>query len=373
MGAKRLTERFAYQGGKVNRTGPRPVISGVLLCGPTSANRRRYRKEAFAGEGVKKYEGKPVYVGHPTGRDERTYGEQIGWIRNPRLRADGMPVADIEVKPKHPLAEQFLDDAETHPTAVGMSHVANCQTRPAEDGWEEVMSIESVESVDVVLNPATTTSLFEQKGNTVKISLKQFVERFGPKWGVKKWATATKLVEDFGAPADAPVMDAPPDDAAGDEGDLKTALMAALAPILDDAFESGDSAKACSALKDFIKMHSKHTGTGDVPAVDGDSDDADDDDDDTETEESAKPKLADPWAVLKECREVCGPEFIPGDAMLKALSRTPDEADRKALLAEHKAITSAQYQRPQSGRPTAATKTDETVPTDGKKFAESIR
>jgi hypothetical protein len=173
MVAKLLTERFAYQGGRVDRTGSRPVVRGVLLCGASSANRRRYRKEAFAGERVKRYDGKPVFLNHGEGRSGRRYEDRIAKVINPRLNAAGLPVGDLEVRPKHPYAEAFLDDCENDPTSVGMSHVANCATVRASDGWEEISEIERVESVDVVLDPATTRGLFEstnRKGKTVKLS-----------------------------------------------------------------------------------------------------------------------------------------------------------------------------------------------------------
>lgn len=259
MTTKRLEERFAYSGGKVDRSGPRPIIRDVLLCGPTSANRRRYLREAFAGDRVKKYNGRPVFLNHGTGGAPRQYESRIAKVINARHRADGMPVGDLEVRPKHPYAEAFLDDAENDPTSVGMSHVAHCQTRLGKDGWDDVHAVSHVESVDVVLDPATTKGLHEQTGSRpVKISLKQFVARFGAKWGAHKWAAATMLVEEMGDMGAAPVMDEPPADVA--DGDLKSALTSALMPMVEEAFETGDATKAMAALKDFIKLHAKHTG-----------------------------------------------------------------------------------------------------------------
>jgi hypothetical protein len=158
---KLITERFAYEGGTVDRTGPRPIVRGVLLCGATSANRRRYKKEAFAGARVKRYNGVPVYLNHGDGRSPRRYEDRIAKVVNARHRADGMPIGDLEVRPKHPFAEAFLDDATHDPTSLGMSHVAHCATETARDGWEDVREVAEVESVDVVLDPATTKGLFE--------------------------------------------------------------------------------------------------------------------------------------------------------------------------------------------------------------------
>src|SRR5687767_1782926 len=111
MGRKLITERLAFSGGRVDRTGPRPVVREVLLCGPESANKRRYQREAFAGERIKRYAGVPVYLNHGEPRKSRRYEDRIAKVVNPRHRAsDGMPVGDLEVRPKHPYAETFLDD-----------------------------------------------------------------------------------------------------------------------------------------------------------------------------------------------------------------------------------------------------------------------
>lgn len=366
--AKLLTERVAFSGGTIGGTAEAPVIEGVLLCGAVSANRRRYLTKAFEGERVKRYNGKPVNLNHGRDRDGRPYQEQIGVIQNARHRADGMPIGDIAVNPKKPYAEAFLWDAKHQPKACGMSHVAHCETTRGKDGWEDVTELVAVESVDVIGagNAATTKGLFEHKGSAVKISLKTFVERFGPQWGAKKWAAATKLVEDMGDLTDVPSVEEPPADAGG--GDLKAALMSALAPMLDEAFDSGDSSKLIAALKDFIKLHAKHTGKetpAETPADDGDDDAA---------EESKKPQ---PWTVLKECRDA---DYHPSDTELEILAREPDATKRKTYVTEQKKkAANAKAEKPVAGGrppgPGGATvkATEAKVPTEAKAFAASIR
>ncbi|HJZ56768.1 MAG TPA: hypothetical protein VKE74_17505 [Gemmataceae bacterium] len=177
----RIVERFDFSAGRVDRSGPRPMIRGVLLCGPVSANRRRYRKEAFAGERIRRYADVSVYINHSDGRADRSYAEQIGWVRNPHNRSDGMPLGDIEVKPAHPCAGLLLDDAQHDPRAVGMSHVAHCQVRPTRDGWEDVFDINRIESVDLVLDPATVKGLFAEQrrrtGATRRRTIAELVKR----------------------------------------------------------------------------------------------------------------------------------------------------------------------------------------------------
>ncbi len=373
MSQKLLSERFAFTSGRVGGTPDAPVIEGVLLCGAVSRNRRRYLKEAFAGDKVQRYNGVPVKVTLKHGEANTLYQEQIGIVQNARLRADGMPVGDLAINPKKPYAEAFLWDAQHQPKACGMSHVATCKTRRGSDGWDEVTDIAEAVSVDVIGAgmAATTQSLFESKrSRAMKFSLKTFGESFGPKWGPKKWGAFVKLCEDIGDVADAPVMDdMPPGEDGG--GDLKTALMSALAPMLDEAFESGSADALISAIKDFVKLHAKHTGQKPAEPVE-----ADEDEDDKPFPESRKP--LDPWLVLKECRAECGPDFTPGDGLLKALSGMRDEGDRKALLAEHRAAGKAAKESPLSGRPrfTPGTKTlaeSKVPPTTAKDFAAAMR
>ena len=160
--SKTFTEKSVMSNIKVDRSGAYPRLIGVSLCGPTSSNRRRYNREAFAGSRVNRYDGRPVFLNHSQSRGSRRYEDKIAVIENPRLRADGMPIGDLAVNPKHPYSEMFLHDAEHHPSTVGMSHCATCKTKNAPDGIEEIVEILSVESVDVVLDPATVAGLFEQ-------------------------------------------------------------------------------------------------------------------------------------------------------------------------------------------------------------------
>ena len=365
MEAKLLTEQYKFAGGKVNREGG--FIDDVLICGTSSANNRDYPTAVFRRD-FAKYEGRPVNADH--GR-EATVSRRLGWFSNVKVGEDGKPRGRLNLLKSHDLYESVMEAAERNPALYGMSHVAMCKTRrDISTGREVVESIEEVESIDLVADPATTPGFFEsrRKGKAVKISLKTFVERFGAKWGPKRWADATKLVEELGDMGDAPVMDEPPADG-GDEGDLKSGLMAALQPFLEEAFESGNSDKACSALRDFVKMHAKHTGNS---ADSGDK--ADEPDGDEPTPESKQPN---PWDVLRECTEA---GYTPSPTELETLSLQPDPAKRKAFLTEQKAKqANAKAEKPQSaprkpGADQGGKKVEEqTIPTDAKKFAASIR
>ncbi len=263
MTTTRLEERFAYTGGRVDRNGPRPIVRDVLLCGPTSANRRRYKKEAFAGERVKKYDGRPVYLNHGDGRTGRNYEARIAKVINPRLRADGMPIGDLEVRPKHPYAEVFLDDAEHDAKSLGMSHVAHCQTKRGRDGWEDVHAVEEVESVDVVLDPATTKGLFE--GRKVPTTLRAVIESVRPKLTGERASFARKLLllaEDDAAMGD--IMDSPvetPDEGTDPDQAIDDAFKQAMHAQVDALLEDSHSlAEFLSKIRELYKSRAKILG-----------------------------------------------------------------------------------------------------------------
>jgi len=141
----------------------RGVIRGVKLLGLKSRNGRRYLPEALR-QAVALYEGAKVNINHPKGSPlaARDYQERIGLLRNVRWQADQGLFGDLHFNPKHSLAEQLLWDAEHAPENVGLSH--NVQARTSRQGSETLVeSILKVQSVDLVADPATTRSLFEDQ------------------------------------------------------------------------------------------------------------------------------------------------------------------------------------------------------------------
>lgn len=335
MAAKLLTERFAFSGGRVDRTGPNPVLKGVLLCGPISINKRRYLKKAFEGDRVKRYADKPVYLNHGNDREDRRYEEQLGWVRNPRHRADGMPEGDIEVKKGHPYCETFLGDAENNPAAVGMSHMAHCQTDRGADGWEDVTEMRQCVSVDVVTNPATTTSLFENRnrGAGVALTVKAFCEALvkHPKTKASQ-VKAIKRVAEMDGMGDMPsAVEAPPADDAT-ESDHEAAVDSAFESAgcaIWKAFTKGelDLKEVITKIKELAKGHTNVKGGKAAPADD------EDDDEEEEVPKESKNKRAqptDPYAVLAECKAA---GYDPAPTELKYLATlTADE--RKTHLTE---------------------------------------
>lgn len=357
--ATRIEERFTFTGGKVDRSGAYPVVRDVLLCGPVSANKRRYLKAAFEGDRVKRYNDRPAFLNHGTGRDARRYEDKVATIENARVRADGMPVGDLAVNPKHPFAEALLFDAEHKPGSVGMSHVAHCETRVASDGWVEVTELVEAESVDVVVGPATTKGLYEQRGNGVPHTIKTLTEWLTrhPKSTAEQVVRGKRFLEFDVGMADMPVADAPAEDAEPEEG-LAAAFKTYLHAHVDEL--AGESMTIDDFLKKVKDAYKAYAGKPEKKGGDGEAE--------TETEkpaeEQARRAAADlPYTILAECQ---AKNYAPGTATLKALAAmTP--ADRAAFITEQAAaqpnaerIRSAQ-RRPgagSAGTPPAGTKTE---------------
>lgn len=155
-GTRRLLE-YCPAGTQMRIDRDRSVLRGVKVLGLESANGRSYSPQSLR-EAAKLYNGKPVNVDHLEG-NRRSYRDRIGKLANVELRGDGL-YGDLLVNPKHPLAEQLFWDAEHAPENVGLSHDAHGRT-VVRGGRVIVEAIESVRSVDLVAEPATTRSLYE--------------------------------------------------------------------------------------------------------------------------------------------------------------------------------------------------------------------
>lgn len=204
------------------------------------------------------------------------------------------------------------------------------------------------------------------------VSLRKYVEDFGSKFGPKTWSSATRLCEDMGDDAMIPSVETPDEAEPGEEpGDLMDALMDALDPLLEDAFETGNSEKACSALRDFVKLHAKHKSGGGSAAPEPDADDMETP---VKTESKSK-KPADAWSILSECQTA---GYTPTPTELKALSLMSEAIDRATFITDQRK-KAAPNERPRStSRQPGAGETgvvaeSKKVVTDRKSFLESIR
>jgi hypothetical protein len=137
------------------------LLRGVKLLGLASKNGREYPEPTLA-RAAPLYDGAKVNVNHPKGHPlaPRDYQDRLGTIRNVVARPGEGLFGDLQYNPKHALAEQLLWDAEHAPENVGFSH--NVQARTAKRGDQTIVEeILTVQSVDLVADPATTRGLFE--------------------------------------------------------------------------------------------------------------------------------------------------------------------------------------------------------------------
>lgn len=152
------------------------VISGVKILGRESRNGREYSEPAMH-QAAKLYEGMRVNIDHPDRKDpgaERGLAERFGLLKNVRVEGDGA-YGDLHYLESHPLAGMVLEMAERMPESFGLSH--NAQGKEAKTrGKRVVESVESVRSVDIVGEPATTAGLFESQEKTVKRTIRQLLE-----------------------------------------------------------------------------------------------------------------------------------------------------------------------------------------------------
>jgi hypothetical protein len=139
------------------------VIHGVKVLGLVSANNRRYTRAAIE-KARPLYEGIRVNIDHPHDArpdERRRLADRLGRLENIRATDAGL-FADLHYLKSHPLAAMTVEAAERMPEALGLSHnaVGRVVKHQQETIVEEIMQ---VRSVDVVSDPATTKSLFEEE------------------------------------------------------------------------------------------------------------------------------------------------------------------------------------------------------------------
>jgi hypothetical protein len=366
---RKLTERVErpFSGSRVDRDAG--VIRGVLICGTSSDNARDYPPAVFRRD-YRAYEGRVVNADH--GR-EPSVSRRLGWFENVRPGADGRPRGDFHILKSHPLAEQVFEAAERNPALFGFSHVALCDTR-RQGGRTVVEAIKSVESVDLVANPATTKSLFESRTGPRAMKLRDLMESLAPRLPddtQKRIGQQLDAMDD--SPAAAAVGDTPVD-APADDADPDAALWAgfndAIQKILDRYAADQDAAAAIKAIATYLKTHANIVGGSGGEDPSGSEPLADDGDADGPVPKTGESRRVDPWDVLRECD---GEEFRPTPTQLELLATIPDPARRLAFIRESREQLTAA--RVTESRPTSHARTRPTAAgasADAKAFVESI-
>jgi len=136
------------------------VLLGVKIIGTKSSHGYTYPMLVLK-RAVKLYEGAPVFVLHPDAREKsqghRQLRDHLGDLRSVRATGDGI-YGDLHLRQSHPLAARVLEGARK--SKFGLSH--NAVVDMTEDETE-VTNIVSVNSVDLVDDPATTRNLYESE------------------------------------------------------------------------------------------------------------------------------------------------------------------------------------------------------------------
>jgi hypothetical protein len=141
------------------------IVYGVKVLGFSSMNGRIYDPKAIR-DAVPLYENAPVNKDHKT--EAPLFSDRLGWLQNVRFTSEGL-YADFRYNPHADGIDSFLWFAENNGLGdVGFSHLVSGKSIPDQDGTERVVRIDRVRSVDLVANPATTTTIFESKETAMK-------------------------------------------------------------------------------------------------------------------------------------------------------------------------------------------------------------
>lgn len=155
------------------------ILYGVKLLGQTSRNGRRYTPEAMRAA-VSLYNGRKSYTDHPDREsinEDRKFADWSGEFKNPRYVEGKGIFGDWHLRKSGEHFEGIIEAAQRFPHSVGLSHVAEGESRM--DGDTEIIeSIKEVFSVDLVTDPATTNGIFEskRKSKTVKAAIESLPE-----------------------------------------------------------------------------------------------------------------------------------------------------------------------------------------------------
>ncbi len=135
------------------------VITNVKILGSVSRNKRIY-PDATRQMAVGLLENCKVNIDHA--RKDVPLTSRIGKLINVRNTAEGV-FGDLHYLTSHPYASALKESAEKMPEILGLSIVGNGLVgKKDKDGNSIIESIDRIISCDLVANPATTCSLYEQ-------------------------------------------------------------------------------------------------------------------------------------------------------------------------------------------------------------------
>lgn len=197
------------------------VIRNIKILGPVSKNGRKYAQDAMRNA-CTLYENAVVNKNHDrVNQNDRDVDDRLGRIVNAHyIEGEGI-YGDFELLMSHPMADRIMEAAEKMPNTMGFSHFADCAYRKVK-GVEEVVEIRKVYSVDLVANPATTSSLSESVNEAHKANCERCTKMEGvAKCKDTKYADKLKAIaEEYGMKSDAD-GDSDGSSDSGDSGEKK--------------------------------------------------------------------------------------------------------------------------------------------------------
>src|SRR5262245_53627832 len=312
---------------KVDRS--RCLIEGVKVLGLSSGNGNDYTV-AVLEKALPLYESRKVNLDHPLRRakgEDRKVSERWGKLQNARVAADGL-YGDLLYNPHHPMTETLLWWAENMPDCIGLSQYGWGTGRKKPDGRWQVESIDSVTSVDLVADPATTKSLFEAQE------------------------------PDMPEPAAAE----PPMEAPDHQQQMADAFANAVMAVVKDT--SMDLQAKMKKIKDILKAQEKLMAKADADETDSSDEEAMTESLGPEQEELAQLRKE------KQVRALCeSMGYAPDALILEALCSLQSEDRRREMITREAA-------RPKGSKPrSAAAMSAAAAPAlkQGKELASSLR
>lgn len=361
------------------------IVRNVKIVGLKSQHGYKYPKKTLS-TAIPLYEGMKVNVDHPPRSKpgaSRSYRDRFARLRQVHFVEDSGLHGDLHYNKKHQLAEQFEYDVEHDPENVGLSHNARGPVR-RRNGSLVCESIDQVRSVDLVADPATTSSLFEDKGD--ESMTKVLVPKRKKKAGNEKSPreklrdiiedrfdldeleddTVDELLENLEMAA-APV--ASPESGGGDES--VDGLVSLIRKVLSDGNISPDESikkatKIMRALKEMIPGKVEGKGQSDEDALAEGKGENEEDDDGTVNKDDRMESLMSELEVRDLCEDL---GFRPTKVQRKALSALETEEERKTLIESWQdASDSSTSKKPKSRASGGKPKTYK----DSKEFASGL-
>lgn len=230
------------------------VIRNVRCLGSVSANGRKYSDKALTSA-ARLYEEIEVMIDHrgPERRPEaRSMREGVGVLRNCRVDrsnpSDPCVRADLHYYKAFPGIDLVLERIIRTPTKIGLSHDALGEMGSGKEPIVE--EVHRVFSVDLVRDPATSTTLFEERQTMPAITLKESLAKAKTDKGAAK---LLKLLEqnEFAPMAEEP-MEEPE---AGGMDAVAAGLRTMVMGVLDD--DSIDTAGKIARIKAILATQDK--------------------------------------------------------------------------------------------------------------------